>query len=705
MNEILAAAFEYYQRGDLEQAEVICKKILATDPDIPDVLFLLGVLYYQRAQYDLAIDHFRKADILNPESSDILYNLANAYRKAGQYDEAISCYSNVIQLNPDFYEAYHNLGIARMEIRQIDEAIGSFQEALRLNPDSYNSFYYLGILFLGKGQIDKSIDCLQKTVQMNPDDDEAWYKLGNAFQEKGELEEALQCFQKAVRINPHFIDAYNDMGILLTETGKDEEAAAVLDEALGLKPESFRAHLAKCISRLRIIYPDRQRIPLSRKEYHDELCSLKESIPFSDQEYIKAAAESIGMVHPFYLAYQGLNDRDLQMTYGELVCKVMGSRYPQWAQSLPMPPAIHYEPLRIGIVSRFFYRHSVWKIPMKGWIENLDRERFSLYGYYTGRKKDEETAIARSYFVNFVEDVCSLEQLCKTIRRDNLHMLIYPEIGMDETTVKLAALKLAPIQCASWGHPDTSGFPTIDYFLSSELMEPPDADGHYTETLIRLPNLSFSYSPPEPSKVFLNRESLGVPAEATLYLCCQSLFKYLPQYDEVFPRIAKNAGQCRFLFISHSSRHVTEQFRQRIRQIFETYHMNADDYLLFLPRLDASQYHGINRIADVYLDSIGWSGCNTTLEAIACNLPVVTLPGKLMRGVHSTAMLRMMGLGDTIAESLDHYVMIATKLGNDLPYRRYVSEMTASNKQHIYNDMTCIAALEDFFKKSITGRR
>jgi hypothetical protein len=45
--------------------------------------------------------------------------------------------------------------------------------------------------------------------------------------------------------------------------------------------------------------------------------------------------------------------------------------------------------------------------------------------------------------------------------------------------------------------------------------------------------------------------------------------------------------------------------------------------------------------------------------------------------------------------------MIAIKLGNDLPYRRYVPEMTTSNKQHIYNDMACIAALENFFKKTI----
>jgi len=32
-------------------------------------------------------------------------------------------------------------------------------------------------------------------------------------------------------------------------------------------------------------------------------------------------------------------------------------------------------------------------------------------------------------------------------------------------------------------------------------------------------------------------------------------------------------------------------------------------------------------LADIYLGTIEWSGCNTTLEAIACGLPIVTFPG------------------------------------------------------------------------------
>ena len=66
------------------------------------------------------------------------------------------------------------------------------------------------------------------------------------------------------------------------------------------------------------------------------------------------------------------------------------------------------------------------------------------------------------------------------------------------------------------------------YFLSSALMEPEDGERHYTETLVRLPNLSIHYQPPDPTTGTLTRASLGLRPETIVYLCCQSLFKYHP---------------------------------------------------------------------------------------------------------------------------------------------------------------------------------
>src|SRR5260370_34636056 len=120
---------------------------------------------------------------------------------------------------------------------------------------------------------------------------------------------------------------------------------------------------------------------------------------------------------------------------------------------------------------------------------------------------------------------------------------------MVKVYVQVAYMRLSALQCASWGHPVTSGFPSIDYFISSVLMEPVDAAAHYSERLVRLPNLSIYYEPSDGSPVALDRAQFGLRATAVVYWCCQSLPKYLPQFDGVFARIAAAVRDCQFTFI------------------------------------------------------------------------------------------------------------------------------------------------------------
>jgi protein O-GlcNAc transferase len=232
-------------------------------------------------------------------------------------------------------------------------------------------------------------------------------------------------------------------------------------------------------------------------------------------------------------------------------------------------------------------------------------------------------------------------------------------------------------------------------------MEPPDADSHYTEKLIRLPNLSVYYTPLDFPPTDINRKTLGLRPHSVLYFCSQSLFKYLPLYDELYARIALQVDDCQFLVIADVSDYVTEQFRLRMNSSFRSFGLKADDYIVFMPRLNPIEYHAVNLISDIYLDSIGWSGCNSTFEAIACNLPIVTFPGELMRGRHSAAILNMMGMKETIAQSLDEYIEIAVRIGKDTELRNRLSDKIAENKNLIYRDITCVTALEDFLEKVV----
>jgi predicted O-linked N-acetylglucosamine transferase (SPINDLY family) len=276
---------------------------------------------------------------------------------------------------------------------------------------------------------------------------------------------------------------------------------------------------------------------------------------------------------------------------------------------------------------------------------------------------------------------------------------VFFDLGLEPKITPIAGLRLAPIQCLAWGHPITSGIPTIDYFLSSDLMEPENAEEHYTEILIRLPNISIYYEKPVLPENPKTRSQFQLKESAIVYLSCQFLSKYLPQYDYIFAAIAQQVPEAQFVFLgAHQSKLITEQFTQRLDKAFEQFNLNSQDYCVILPRLSQEDYWSLNLASDIFLDTIDWSGGNTTLEAIASGLPVVTIPGEFMRSRHSFAILTMLGVTETIASNEQEYIDIAVRLGLDKPWRDTIINKIKANHNNLYNDITCVRALESFFQ-------
>jgi protein O-GlcNAc transferase len=705
VNEAIDLATRHHQEGKWEQAEKIYKEILKVEPNNFYALQYLGVLNIQYKHFDSAIQYIKKALQSKPDDSHAYYNLGIAFGGIGHLDEALICYQNAIRLNPANSDAYVNLGIIYKEKGALEYAALNFQNALQLNPNHFGAYNNLGIVLKEKGRLDEALICYQKAIAINPNYADIYLNLGVVLQARGKINEAVIYYQKALQLNPYHAEAYNSLGTVLMEQDKQDEAVLSFNKAIDCNPNFFAARFNHCLAQLPIIYEAETEIYECRRRYHDELLKLQDFIVLEDRQDIEIASKAIGAIQPFYLAYQNLNDRELQKIYGNFICKIMHLRYPQYAELLTMPSLFPDEPIRIGIVSGYFYNHSVWQIPIRGWIENLDKSRFNLYGYYTWSIKDNMTDHAKKCFTRFVEDVYSFDDLCQIIRNDNLHIIIYPEIGMDATTTRLAALRLAPVQCVSWGHPDTSGLPTIDYYLSSERMETHEADGHYTEQLVRLSNLSAFYIPTAASAAPVDRAAFGLKANSILYHCCQSLFKFLPQYDSVFPLIARQVENCQFLFSSHpKSALVSKKFRLRIKKEFSKFNLNVEDYVVFLPFLDRDQYNSLYALSDVFLDPIGWSGCNTAFEAIGWNLPIVTLPRFLMRSREASAILNMIGLSETVVADIDEYVAVSVKLGQNSTFREQLSQKIAGNKYLAYRDKACIIALENFLERVVKER-
>jgi len=660
---------------------------------------------------------------IDPAHADAHNNLGNTLCDLGRPAEAEASYREAVRLRPNFPEAHYNLGNTLYALGRPAEAEASYREAVRLRPNLPEAHYNHGNTLYDLGRPAEAEASYREALRLRPNDPEAHNNLGNALRDLGRPAEAEVSYRKALRLRPNYPEVHNNLGAALCDLGRPAEAEASIERALALKPDyadalytrgtalhalnrwresiacferllslkpDLATKLALCMAELPILYADEAEITARRASYAARLKSLAAQV--ADMPHPAALADKLGIGarQPFYLAYQGRNDRDLQAIYGALACRVMAARYPPVA--LPPPPAPD-ERVRVGIVSGYFRRHSGWRV-FQGWLEQLDRSRFRLFGYHVGAESDAETGRVRSLCDRFVQGPLSIERWRQEIAADAPQVLIYPEIGMSPISAKLAAQRLAPVQCNSWGHPETSGFPTLDYFLSSDLMEPSDAQQHYCEKLIRLPNLSVYCEPIEPPVLASERAAFRMRPSACIYWCTQSLFKYLPQHDPVFPRIAREAGDCQFLFFEFPG--VTDLFRLRLERAFGQFGLRAEDHCLILPRLEYGRFLATAGLSDVFLDSIGWSGGNTTLDALVYDLPIVTLRGDLMRGRQSAGMLDMMGMTATVCESIEEYVELAVGLARDLAWRAEVKHMIATGKRAIYRDRTCIAALEEF---------
>jgi predicted O-linked N-acetylglucosamine transferase (SPINDLY family) len=728
--QTLTAAMAHHRAGRLTEAERLYRLVCDTDPKNARAFHLLGVVAHQLKRSDAA-SLVGRAVMLDPNFAEAHNDRGVILAANGLFSDALSCFERAVALNPGYDEARNNLGRGLRSLGRLDEAVAQFglvlkrapdspvghfnlasvlelagrkpdaethyRRAILLHPDFVDAHIHLASLLQDMDRLPEALAHAERAVTLRPDSAGARNNLGNILRNLGRHSDAIAQYETALRIDPNSFMAHYNCGVALRGETRIAEARAHFARAFVLKPDFLEAELALCMAELPALYQDASEIAERRGAYAGRLANLRADV---DGAHAPAAlADVIGSHQPFYLPYQGCNDRELQSLYGSLVCKIMAARYS--TPALPNPPDPH-QPIRLGIVSGFFRQHSNWKIPVKGWLQNLDRDRFHVSGYYTSGERDGETEAAAASCDHFVQGPRSLDAWRRTILDDAPHVLIFPEIGMDKVSAQLAAQRLAAVQCCSWGHPLTSGFPTIDYFISSDLMEPADAADHYCEQLVRLPNLSIYYEPAEVPRTGIDRAQLGLRASAVVYWCCQSLPKYLPQFDAVFARIAVEVPDCQFTFIEFGGgRAVTEMFRARLDRAFEAVGLNAGDHCVFLPRLAPDRFVAALGQCDVVLDSIGWSGCNSILESLVHNLPIVTFAGEMMRGRHTAAILDMMDISETTARTIDEYVSIAGLLGRTSAKRAELSAEIANKKHRVYRDRTCIAALEAFLDRAV----
>jgi predicted O-linked N-acetylglucosamine transferase (SPINDLY family) len=727
---------ESLKNNKLENAKIMYEAIEAIDPDYQNIELLnslveslvgLALSLSSNDHKEMAVEVLLEILKLSPEHSMSWYYLALNYYDLSWYSESKEASFKAIKMKNLSTENLYILNSILKKIKGFLFTVEEYQQLIKEYPTSINIHYNLGNFYYQKGEINEAIKFYKIAIGLFPASHRVpiFYRMGAAYEainnqdlsafyygyfaySKRQYQSAISYFEKFLSSQEGDIVSYTALANCYMSINQPLSAIALIEKALILFPNSLSLKRLNQII-LPIIYKNTEEIELYRQRFCKLLNKLIEETnsKLGDTKEEQSVIDSLQVATNFYLSYQGQNDVDIHRNYGNYIDKIVKRIYPQWCQITNLNQIFSRKKIiRVGYLS--LHLHGLGKFYL-GWIKYINKNKFETFIYdisgYDKDKKDNQFKYRENFqaygdHIKFITG--EIDEICTNIIADNLDILIFPEIGLDTKMIPLSCLRLAPIQCTTWAHPITSGSPTIDYFLSSNLMEPKSGDEHYSETLVRLPNLGFSIEHPDLISSNKKRSDFMIADDTIVYFCSQTLFKYLPQYDYIFPSIAQHNELAQFVFLdSYLGPVITNSFKKRIISAFVKFDLDYEKYCLFLPRQSSEDYIRLNQLSDIFLDSFSWSGGISTIDAIACSVPVVTCPGEMMRSRHSYGILNMIGVTETIAETEAEYIEIAVRLGLDYEWRQTVRDKITANKHRLFNDQECIKGLEKFFEETV----
>lgn len=350
----------------------------------------------------------------------------------------------------------------------------------------------------------------------------------------------------------------------------------------------------------------------------------------------REAFDALQALSTFEIAYQQRNDRELLSSLGQVLHdKITARALPDLVRPIERKPRTGK--LKVGYISENLTvsNGGSWA---RGWLKNHgpDIERYVFCLSDTPDAVTSRFAQLAHRFFLFNQEVPAHARFIKSL---DLDVLIFTDIGISGRNYQYATMRLAPVQCTAWGHPVTSGLPTIDYYLSSDLMEPENGQEHYRERLVRLPGsgLCYPHRLVPPSR--MTKADFGLD-DGLLFLSCQNPMKYLPQWDHLYAEICSRTGRP-IVFVEGPKTMDKALLKERMAK--------AGVDAIWEPNLTMSDFFALVRLADVCLDTPGWNGGNTTIQALQENVPVVTLAGEFMRGRHSLAFCEIANAAGLVA--------------------------------------------------------
>lgn len=631
-------ALSFHQQGNLEQAEMIYRKVLDTDPKHKHAWSNLGTIQSRKGRIEEAIKYYQKALEIDQQFSECWFNLGNCLRKGMNPAGAESAFMQALRCNPSMYGAAVALGQSMTEQGKFGEAVEVYRQIIAQKNDDPEVHSHLGNALRMMGHRDEAMQSYLTMLNLRPNDPKIRHQFGLVLMDAGRMEEAFREFKHALGLKPDYAEAHNSMSIVLQMLKQDELALAHNQEAVRLNPR-FTEGWNNLGNLYGLAGKPKEAIAAFRKAIELQ----PRAIPFHSNLLLN-------------LHY------DPDLTPQEIF-----EEHKKWAANhltglpVPMPNGNNRDPnrkLKVGIVSPDFRQHTVMAF-IEPFLGSLNRKDLEVYAYSSVIRPDAETEKVKGLVDHFM-DIRAMNDLnvANQIRHDGIDVLVDLAGHTAGHRMVLFALKPAPVQITQFGYPDTTGLAAMDYRITDASADPVGkTEGNHTEKLVRLDGLAWCYRPAEQAPAVPKRTP---KSGAIIFGSLNNMAKHNPKVLALWAKVLSAVPDSKLRLLAGPGQESTKL----VRQAMQLGGVNPDR-VEFLPRMEKPSYFLAQSEIDIALDPFPYNGGVTTCDALWMGTPVLALAGESYVSRQGVAILSALGMEDWIASSPEDFVAKAKKFAGE----------------------------------------
>ncbi len=583
-------------------------------------------------------------------------------------------------------------GLSKLKNKDFLNAKNIFFSASQLFPERTSILYNLALSHYYLEEKIDSINILKKIILLDNKDFDSIKLLLLILLDQNRFNEILEIIYNLDKntedkYKNDFLDLFYEITSKLLIVGDLDINEKFYKKYLSLDEKNLEIYL-ESLFLVSSINTDNAKFKSSRSKFQENLENIKDLEINSYQN-----KDQFPRIMTFYFSYNDENNLPILEKFTQNISKL----YPKLNMQLNLKYSSLMSKIRIGFVSEFLTDHTVGKL-FSSLILELDANKFDVTVFHSSKTKNGYIKKLIDLKVRTVNLPLLLKDKIKVFENEKLDIVFYTDIGMSGDLYYLTFYRLAKFQINTLGHPETSGNNNIDYFLSNEMSEPCNSSKYYSEKLVKFKNFNIYCDAPK----FNNKDfKYNFPQNNNIYFCPQTIFKLVPDFDEVLKGIINSDHKALIFFIKDFYHYQYKIFLQRLKN------KKIDlDKIVFLDRLSQNEFIYLCGKADVLLDPLYFGAGNSFIETFLYPVPLVTCPGTFLRSRIALGLYKQLNIQDApICKSIEDYVFKAVELANNKKNNIFIREQITEKRKFFFKNKNVLIEYENFFLNLMNGRR